>query len=191
MKTKKALVRSVVIIVILLLSILTATIFQSVFDSIERSNYPRQYKEFVEKYAYEYGVPEYVIYSVIKVESGFDSGAVSDAGAVGLMQMMPDTFTWLTSLRTENLDSAMLYDPETNIDYGVYYLHKLFVKYNSWPEVYAAYNAGESNVDKWLLDENCTDEDGKLTDIPFDETSNYVNKVKKANEIYKKLYYQD
>lgn len=189
MKHKKAIVRSIVIIVILALSALCGLAFQTVLDRVDRVNYPQKYTEFVEKYSYEYGIPEYVVYSVMKVESGFDSGAVSNAGAVGLMQIMPETFNWLTSMRKENLDSAMLYDPETNIKYGTYYLSYLYVRYGSWTEVYAAYNAGQGEIDKWLSDESLVDQNGKLKKIPFKETANYVKKLDKANEIYKRLYY--
>ena len=189
MKHRKAIIRSIVIVSILLLSLLCGFIFQTILDKVDRVNYPQQYSEYVEKYAYEYGIPEYVVYSVMKVESDFNSGAVSDAGAVGLMQLMPDTFNWLTSLRQENLDSAMLYDPETNIKYGTYYLSYLYVRYGSWTEVYAAYNAGQGKIDEWLTDSDLTDQNGKLEKIPFKETSDYVKKLYKANEVYKRLYY--
>lgn len=191
MKHKKAIVRSIVIIVILALSALCGLAFQTVLDKVDRINYPQKFNEFVEKYSYEYGIPEYVVYSVMKVESGFDSGAVSSAGAVGLMQIMPETFNWLTSMRKENLDSALLYDPETNIKYGTYYLSYLYVRYGSWNEVYAAYNAGQGQIDEWLSDSELVDQNGKLKKIPFKETENYVKKLDKANEIYKRLYYEN
>lgn len=189
MKHRKAIIRSVVIILILALSALSGLIFQTVLDKVDRANYPKKYSEFVEKYAYEYGIPEYVVYSVMKVESDFNSGAVSSAGAVGLMQMMPDTFNWLTSMRKENLDSAMLYDPETNIKYGTYYLSYLYVRYGTWTEVYAAYNAGQGKVDEWLSDDSLTDQNGKLEKIPYGETDKYVKKLDKVNAVYKSLYY--
>lgn len=190
MKYKKALMRSLVIITIIILSVLCGLLYQLIFDKYERSAYPRDYREYVEKYSAEYGVPEHLIYSVIKVESDFESGAVSEKGAVGLMQITPDTFNWLTTLTKENLSSGMLYDPETNIKYGTYYLSYLYLKYSSWDTVYAAYNAGEGNVNDWLGE--AVDDDGakKLTDIPFEETREYVKKVNKAAEIYNRLYYK-
>lgn len=132
-----------------------------------------------------------MVYSVIKTESDFESGAVSSAGAVGLMQMMPETFNWLTGMLSENLNSAMLYDPETNIKYGTYYLSFLYQRYGSWKETYAAYNAGQSVVDEWLDEEEYTDKNGKLSKIPYDETADYVKKLKKANDTYIRLYYED
>ena len=190
MKYKEALMRSVVIITILVLSVICGLLFQFFYDKYERNAYPKEYEEYVEKYASQYGVPESIVYAVIKTESGYDSGAVSEAGAVGLMQMMPDTFNWLTTLTKENLDKGLLYDPETNIKYGTYYLSYLYLKYGSWDTVYAAYNAGEGNVDDWLGDALDADGAKKLGDGPFKETENYIKKVNKAAEIYDRLYYK-
>ncbi len=190
MQFKKAVWRSVVIITILILSVICGLLFDFFYDKYERAEYSRGFSEYVEKYAAENGVPPHVVYAVIKTESDFVSGAVSEAGAVGLMQMMPDTFTWLTTLTKENHSAGMLYDPETNIKYGTYYLSYLYRKYGAWDVVYAAYNAGEGNVDKWLGDS--ADDDGakELPEIPFEETRNYVKKVNKAAEIYERLYYK-
>ncbi len=190
MRYKDALMRSVVIVVILILSIICGLLFDFFYDKYERKAYPKEFEEYVEKYASQYGVPESVVYAVIKTESGYNSGAVSEVGAVGLMQMMPDTFNWLTTLTKETLDKGMLYDPETNIKYGTYYLSYLYLKYGSWDTVYAAYNAGEGNVDDWLGEAVDADGAKKLTDIPFKETKNYVKKVNKAAEIYDRLYYK-
>ena len=190
MKYKKALVRSAVIISILILSILTGLLFQIIWDHVDRKSHPQEYSEYVEQYAAEYGVPEAVVYAVIKTESGFSSGAVSEAGAVGLMQIMPDTFHWLLTMTRESLDSGMLYDPQTNIKYGTYYLSYLYLRYGSWDEVFAAYNAGHGKVDEWLADEDYVDENGKLAEIPYPETRNYVKKVNKAIEVYTRLYYE-
>ena len=190
MKYKEALMRSVVIITILVLSVICGLLFQFFYDKYERNAYPKEYEEYVEKYASQYGVPESIVYAVIKTESGYDSGAVSEAGAVGLMQMMPDTFNWLTTLTKENLDKGLLYDPETNIKYGTYYLSYLYLKYGSWDTVYAAYNAGEGNVDDWLGDALEADGAKKLGDVPFKGTENYIKKVNKAAEIYDRLYYK-
>ena len=185
----KAVMRSIVIISILLLSVLCGFLFQVICDSVDRATHPLEYSDFVEVYSYEYGVPEYIIYSVIKAESDFESGAVSEAGAIGLMQMMPDTFVWLTTELSENLDSAMLYDPETNIKYGTYYLKKLYLQFGTWDEVFAAYNAGPTNVEKWLADDKYSSDGRTLDTIPFKETRDYVKRVNKASEIYKNIIF--
>lgn len=188
-KYKNAALRSAVILVILVLSVIVGFVYQAVSDRAERARYPRQYSEFVEKYSGEYGVPEYIIYATVKVESGFDSGAKSEAGALGLMQIMPDTFDWLVSLTQDGYETGMLYDPETNIKYGTYYLSYLYLKYSDWETAFAAYNAGPSNVDGWLENPEYCDENGGLEKIPIDETAKYVKKVSSASKVYQKLYY--
>jgi len=105
------------------------------------------------------------------------------------MQIMPDTFEWLVSLTKDGYEKGMLYDPETNIKYGTYYLSYLYLKYNDWKTVYAAYNAGPSAVDEWLAKPEYTDDAGKLKKIPFAETEKYVKKVSGAVTMYQKLYY--
>lgn len=190
-KYKSALLRSAVIFVILILSVIIGFVYQSISDRADRARYPQEYSDFVTKYSGEYGVPEYIIYASIKTESGFDSGARSEAGALGLMQIMPDTFDWLVSLTQEGYETGMLYDPETNIKYGTYYLSYLYLKYADWETVYAAYNAGPANVDGWLEDPECTDENGGLENIPIKETAKYVKKMTTAVEMYKKLYYDN
>ncbi len=189
MKYKTALRRSIVILSILILSVAIGFVFQLVCDKIDETNHPREYSEYVEKYSAEYGVPEYIIYSVIKVESGFDSSAKSSAGAIGLMQLMPDTFKGLVAEMKETYQADLIYGPETNIRYGTYYLSKLYLKYQKWDTVYAAYNAGETKVDEWL-DDGEFSEDGKaLQSIPYSETEKYVAKINKAAETYMRLYY--
>ena len=189
-KQRAALMRSIVIVAILVLSMISGLLFQHLYDKYEHREYPREYSQYVTEYASEFGVPEYVVYAVIKTESDFESGAVSGEGAVGLMQLMPDTFHWLCTLTRETYDTGMLYDPETNIKYGTYYLSYLYLTYGNWDTVYAAYNAGMGNVNEWLGD--AADGDGAkvLSDIPFEETENYVKKVNKAAEVYLRLYYK-
>ena len=177
MRYKNAVVRSIVIISILLLSMLCGFLFQLIWDKVDRINYQREYSDIVDVYSYEYGVPEHIVYSIIKVESDFESGAVSEVGAVGLMQLMPETFVWLTTENGENLDSATLYDPETNIKYGTYYLSKLYQQSGTWDEVFAAYNAGPTKVKKWLSDDEYSEDGRTLDSIPYKETRAYVKRV--------------
>ena len=158
---------------------------------LEKNAYPREYAEYVEVYAEAYGVPEGLVYAVIRTESSFDSGAVSPVGAVGLMQLMPSTFEWLTDDKLfEHLESGMLYDPETNIKYGTYCLSFLYDRYGDWELALAAYNGGLGNVDKWLEDDRYADADGEggLKRIPFKETRQFVARVTDAWEMYERLY---
>ena len=67
-------------------------------ELFEKTEYPRNYVEFVRKYSYKYGVDENLIFAIIKAESGFDKNAESKAGAIGLMQIMPLTSRSLWAL---------------------------------------------------------------------------------------------
>lgn len=185
---KSALSRNIAIIIIIIVSVISGFIIDDICNEIDLKTHPRKYAEFVEKYSKEYDVPEAVIYATIKTESNFVSNAVSSAGAVGLMQMMPDTFLWLCEKNNEELDVGMLYDPETNIKYGTYYLAHLYLEFGLWETVYAAYNCGPGRVKEWQTDEEYADPNGILIKIPFKETAGYVKKMKKAVSIYERLY---
>ncbi len=189
---KRSAKRFIVIAIIIVASILLGLATNLIWDLIDKAAHPYEYHEYISKYADEYNIPKSVIYAVIKVESNFDSDAKSSVGALGLMQMMPRTFEWLTGDEhlAENLSKEMLFDPDTSIRYGTYYLNYLYKKFdNNWDTALAAYNGGEGNVAKWLKDPNYSDGKGNLTDIPFSETKNYVAKVNKEIDTYKKLYY--
>ena len=145
----------------------------------QRLFYPRRYSEHVERYAKEFCVPEHIVYAVIFVESGFDPSAHSEAGACGLMQLMPKTYSWLAKERQEA--ERGIYNEEENIKYGTLYLSMLYKKYEDWTLTFCAYNAGTGNVDKWL--------ENKPFKIQFPETKNYVNKIEVAVDKYESLYY--
>ena len=175
----------IIISILLIVSVAFGFIFDLALTMIEKKIYPKpdEYLPYVEKYSDEYGVPQELIWAVIKTESGFDSSAESGVGAVGLMQLMPDTFNEITTYRLkEGLDIGMRYDPETNIRYGTYYLSYLYGRYGEWDVAIAAYNAGLGNVDEWLVN------DPDLEKIPFKETRNYVKKVNKTKEKYENIY---
>ena len=177
------------VILTLLLAIICGISLDLLLTEIEKRTYPREYLDEVRAAADEFGVPEDIIFAVIKTESNFDSGAVSRAGAIGLMQMMPSTFEWIScDLLREDLDVGMLYDPETNIRYGTYYLSYLYAKFDSWTNTFAAYNLGETKVSELLSDPRYVDENGDLKNIPVSETRTYVSKINSAISKYSRLY---
>ncbi len=186
--------RLLAIAAITAIAILVGFAVDLIWGKVEEITHPDDFSEYISKYALEYNIPESVIYAVIKVESDFDPKAESSVGACGLMQMMPRTFEWLTSDEHlgENLHRSKLFDPEVNIKYGCYYLNYLYEKFDrNWSTAFAAYNGGEGNVAKWLKDPAYSDGNGNLTNIPFEETKNYVAKVNREIATYKKLYYQN
>lgn len=156
---------------------------------LEKANYPKKYSEYVERYSDEYGLEPSLVYAVIRTESGFDPDAQSDAGACGIMQMMPSSFEWLQQKRgTEGeYTTEDLFNPEVCIDYGCYLLKYFYDYYGDERCAVAAYNAGFV-VGEWLADSRYSKDGKTLDNIPYPETSNYVDKVESAKEMYIKLY---
>lgn len=156
---------------------------------LEKANYPKKYSEYVERYSDEYGLEPSLVYAVIRTESGFDPDAQSDAGACGIMQIMPSSFEWLQQKRgTEGeYTTEDLFNPEVCIDYGCYLLKYFYDYYGDERCAVAAYNAGFV-VGEWLADSRYSKDGKTLDNIPYPETSNYVDKVESAKEMYIKLY---
>lgn len=160
-------------------------------DKIRKNQYPIKYEHFVEMYSKKYGLDKWLVYGLIRTESRFDVYAVSSANAKGLMQLTDETgFDCAKKLGVSGYTSDKLFDPETNIQFGCYYLSKLIKKYDYLENAIAAYNGGPGNVDSWLADGEHTDSSGKLINIPFTETRNYVERVIEARDMYKKIYEQ-
>ena len=191
MNNKSQTLRIVAVFLILCISIGGGILINELWNTIDKKLHPTDYSEMVAAASEEFDIPQYIIYATIKVESNFDPNAVSSVGAIGLMQMMPSTFEWLTGEEhlNENLSTKMLDDPEVSIRYGTYYLSYLYKKFDyNWDNTFAAYNGGEGNVAKWLKSPEYSDLKGNLTSIPYKETANYVKKINKELNTYKALY---
>lgn len=183
------------VIIILLVAILFGFAFDFVVSQIEYAIYrkPQEYQGFVTKYSTEYGVPENLVYAVMKTESGFDPAAVSEDEAVGLMQLTKSTFEDIRDrlLNDRYMDAGMRYDPETNIKYGTKYLSYLYGKFGHWDTAIVAYFEGETRVSEWLDDASLDkDKNGVLDSLPkgYEGGERYRNKVNKAWKYYDKLY---
>lgn len=173
------------IFILSIIFILFATIMLE-SKSFKKILYPKKYYVFVEKYSKEFNVDENLVYSVIKAESKFDKDAISRKGAKGLMQISDITRDWaIDELQLGDID---IYDPETNIKIGCWYLHKLYKEFRNFELVVAAYNGGSGNVNKWLKNDEYSKDGKKLDTIPFRETSAYVKKVKKNYDNYNETY---
>lgn len=149
--------------------------------------YKLEYRDIIDKQANTYNLDNNLIYALIKKESKYDPLAVSKKGAMGLMQIMPETGKYIASLLGEkNFKKEDLFDAETSIRYGTYYLAKLYKDFDGDIEaVLAAYNGGEGNVRKWMAENNNELDEDK---IPFRQTKNYVKSIKRDYKIYKYLY---
>lgn len=135
-----------------------------------------------------FGVSPAIVLAVIRTESDFKPDAYSGAGAMGLMQLMPETFRFLRDERLkEDIPDDAVWSPEVNIRYGTYYLSYLFDKFGDRPTALAAYNAGEGRVMGWLSDTALSD-GNTLLHIPFKETENYVTETLEAYRYYLRKY---
>lgn len=174
--------------VLILLIVLCALLFVS---TTGKTVYPKLFSEYVDKYSEMYGVEDDLVYAVIKTESSFDSNARSGVGAIGLMQIMPNTFKWLQSKMPDNgpkMSAQELYSPETNIKYGTFFLSLLKKEFGSDRLAIAAYHAGRGQVNKWLKDRNISTDGETIEKIPSKSTGHYVDKVMKNVRRYRKLY---
>ena len=179
-----------IIVIIAALLFLAKPLLQKAVTLIEKELYPfpEEYRNSVLDYSRTYNLPPEIVCAVINTESSFEPKARSSAGAMGIMQITEDTFEWLQSKLGEEHPAELLYDYNINMKYGCFFLRLLYNEFQDWDTVFAAYNAGRSRVNGWLDDARYS-EDGKLKNIPIDETSKYIKKVNKAAEIYKKHYF--
>ncbi len=149
---------------------------------------PVKYVDEINTYSKKYNVDPLLVLSVIEVESGFDPNIKSNAGAIGLMQLMPDTAESINNMRNTNFTLEDLKNPEKNIEMGTSYLSYLLHHFKNHDLAIAAYNGGIGNVKEWLSDEAFSKDGKTLSDIPSSETKYYVVKVNKQYNIYKIFY---
>jgi len=150
---------------------------------------PLQYQDVIRVQAAEKHLDPALIAAVIYAETKFDPRS-SAAGAEGLMQLMPQTAEFL-ALRSggTTFHVSDLATPEVNIAYGSYYLRYLLDEYGGNELLaLAAYNGGETNVDRWLAAARATGRPFTVQDIPFPETRAYVEKVLQAQRDYRRTY---
>ena len=156
---------------------------------VQKIIYPIEHEEYIHKYSSEYDIEPYLVMAIISAESRFDENAVSHKDAIGLMQLKEETAMWCVKKFNIELPYNNLYAPDVNINIGCSYLRFLLDYFDGETKTaVAAYNAGQGNVSKWLKDKKYSSDGKTLDAIPFKETSDYVEKVFKRKNIYKKLY---
>jgi soluble lytic murein transglycosylase len=146
----------------------------------ERIRYPLHYEQIVRGHAKNYDLDPALLAAVIYQESKFQADAKSSSGAIGLMQLRPQTAEGI-AIRTggTGFQVSDLYNPEINVRYGSWYLRHLLDKYGDERDALAAYNAGQRNVDEWRAE-------GK--GIQFAETRAYVKRVEHLKHVYARAY---
>jgi soluble lytic murein transglycosylase len=151
--------------------------------------YPLAFREMVAGNCAERRIAETLVYSIMRAESNYSPTAISQAGAVGLLQVMPATAASLVGSGSESGISGRLTRPEFNIRLGVKHLEDLMEIYEGdLVMAVAAYNAGSGNVNRWKKRFGKMPSDQFIENIPFPETREYVKKVLAGIEIYKRLY---
>lgn len=149
--------------------------------------YPRAFSSFVTKYASEYAIPEYFIYSLIRCESFFRTSVASHAGAIGLCQLMPNTAKEIA--RQLKIDNYDIQDPETNIRFGAFYLSRMLRSHKVYVKAFQAYNAGSATVRRWNRKYGDLGADLFVETIAFPETRNYTKRVLETACHYAEIYY--
>ena len=159
--------------------------------ALDRARYPRQYSEYVEYYAGKYQLDPLLLYSLIRTESGFDPKATSAVEARGLMQITEITFDWIKSqiASGEALTFDDLYNPETNIRFGSYYLAQCLDRYgDDIDTAAAAYHSGWGTVDELLADSTYSQDGVTLHTFPFEQMNLYVRKINRSYEANHRIY---
>lgn len=177
-----------IIIIFCIIFILLFGVFK-IQNIILKKIYRTDYAEFVIQNAEKNGLDPLLVFAIIKAESNFKPGDTSNSGAIGLMQLLPETaIEEAETIGEEVIVKQELYDPETNIKIGTSYYAKLLKKYNNELVALAAYNAGMGRVDSWIQDGIIKEDGSNLENIPYKETLNYVRKIERDYKIYKNLY---
>ncbi|HPJ03772.1 MAG TPA: transglycosylase SLT domain-containing protein [Candidatus Limiplasma sp.] len=175
---------------------------QSIFAAREAqaqsiaNKHPYSYRELIEREAYKNNLNPAFVAAIVLNESSFDPYAESYKGARGLMQMMEDTALWVS----QNIGSGgeyafdQMYDAETNVTFGCWYLAYLSDKFGGDPVlVAAAFHSGQTNVSNWLSNAQYSSDQRtiKLENLPDGNTKTYVERVLNAFAVYRRLYYEE
>lgn len=153
--------------------------------------YPIHYKEEIQSQAEEYDVDPFLIASIIRVETNFKPGKESKKGALGIMQLMPDTAKW--AMEKAKIPEVTMYhikhETNENIGIGTWYVSWLLQQFdgNSIAAI-AAYNAGPGKVKSWIDKEVWDGQYETVKSIPFGETRHYVQRVVYYYNQYTDIY---
>lgn len=175
-------------VIFLMVCVIAFFSYQVGYDVVMEYLYPKKYSEYVEKYAAEYEIDDYLLYAVMRTESSFDPQAVSSVGARGLTQITEDTFDWLLTKTGENYTFDDLFTPEISIKYSALFLSILQEEYGVTETVIAAYHAGMGNVSSWLVDTRYSSDGQHLENTPISDTNHYIRKVMSAMDKYYEIY---
>jgi soluble lytic murein transglycosylase len=169
---------------------LEARRFDEVPEQVWRTVYPLPYAAEIERHAARNHLDPRIVAGLIRQESIFQRDAVSRAGAVGLMQVLPSTGRRVARQLRLGYARARLFQADYNIRLGTAHLENLRKQFDTLEKALAAYNAGEHRVVPWLAERNFDEPAEFVESIPFTETREYVQIVIRNAEIYRRLYGQ-
>jgi len=149
--------------------------------------YPYMYANIITEQSKVVGIDPLLVFAIIYEESAFDKDNESDAGAVGLMQLMPETTNDMAELL--RIKNPNLRDPEVNVKIGVKYMARLLTRISDLPNTIMAYNAGPTRVRNWASDYKGLPLDLMVEAIPYEETRKYVRQVMESMIMYGTLYF--
>ena len=173
---------SIFIITYIFTLLLTVMLCSTIFS------HPTKYNSSIESVCDEFEISKPTFYALVNTESSFNPNAKSSAGAIGLTQLLPSTAEYICVKNNIDFTKFDLYNPNDNLYIGAMYFKYLLDKFSTTYTALAAYNAGETVVRSWLKDERYSYDQISLYNIPYEETNNYINKIKKAEKIYKNFY---
>lgn len=152
--------------------------------------YMWDFQQDIVTYSRKNQVDPFLVAAIIKNESGFKPNVVSSVGAIGLMQIMPDSGYWIAEqMGLKDYKSADLYKAQNNIRMGCWYVSELLYEFHG-NEILAlmAYNAGRGKTKQWMQQQGWDYEFMDVKAIPYPESRAYVNKVLYDKRRYKDLY---
>lgn len=160
-------------------------------DTVQmRFVYMWDYQQDIVTYSKKNNVDPFLVAAIIKNESNFKHDAVSKVGAVGLMQIMPETGRWIAEqMGLENYQDSDLYQTRKNIRMGCWYVGELEHEFqHNLVLLMVAYNAGRGQTHEWMQENGWYYNFNDIKSIPYPDTREYVAKVMQDRDKYYLLY---
>lgn len=180
--------------IVLLLMILALAYNIYFSDYIQKKYYyPLVYEKTIQEVSKQYKLDPFFILALIKNESKFNPQAESPNGALGLMQIMPETGVWIAEqTKWKNFTLTSLRDPVLNIKFGSWYIAELEHEFDGNEVLMlAAYNAGRGNVNGWIEKYHWNKNFSDINAIPFVETQIYIRRILHDKQIFSKYYHDN
>lgn len=177
------------VLLVLVLGILVLLFAKS--DWLGRVIYPVHYQSDIQASAQSYGIEPQLLAAIVRVETNYKTGKTSRKGALGIMQIMPDTAAWIVEqaqFRNVTLDDIH-HRADIGIELGAWYIASLLKQFDDrMAAAAAAYNAGPGSVRSWLNEGRWDGTIATSDSIPYGETRHYVQRVYYYYNTYKTLY---